>query len=512
MNNAPQSYWIDSTVSPSFPSLTEDVHVDVAIIGGGIVGISTGYMLSQQGINVVILEAGRILQATTGHTTAKVTSQHGLIYCKIKNRFNMEMAQQYADANETAIREIAQIAKTNGIECDLVHQDAYVYTQQTDNLEKIREEVEVANELGIKASFVEELPIGIPIKGAVRFENQAQFHPRKFLIPLADKIIANGSKIYEQTRVVRLEEDEHTLLTEQGNKVTADKIIIASHYPCINKPGFYFTRIHTERSYVVAVRTKEKYPGGMYINAEDPTRSLRNQQTEEGELILVGGENHKTGQGEDTRLHYEALVDYAHSHFKVEDTPYRWSTQDCMTLDDLPYVGQFTANSPHIFVATGFGKWGMTNSVASAMVLRDLIIDGKSPWQDVYSPARKNSLQSMGTFIAQNANVAKELLAGKMTLPSSNGELQRGEGKVIDYKGKRAGAFLDQEGKLHVVDTTCTHMGCELQWNTAETTWDCPCHGSRFSYTGDVVEGPAVRPLHFHDDVNTVTKLLTDNF
>ena len=512
MNNAPQSYWIDSTMSPSFPTLTEDVHVDVAIIGGGIVGISTGYMLSKQGVNVAILEADRILHATTGHTTAKVTSQHGLIYSKIKKQFNMEMAKQYADANETAIREIAVIVQTNDIACDFVHQDAYVYTQQTDNLEKIKEEVEIANELGIKASFVEELPIGIPIKGAVRFENQAQFHPRKFLIPLADKIIANGSKIYEQTRVVRLEEDEHTLLTEQGHKVTADKIIIASHYPCINKPGFYFTRIHTERSYVVAVRTKEKYPGGMYINAEDPTRSLRNQQTEEGELILVGGENHKTGQGEDTRVHYQALVDYAHSHFTVEDIPFRWSTQDCMTLDDLPYVGQFTANSPHLYVATGFGKWGMTNSVASAMVLRDLIIDGKSPWQEVYSPARKTSLQSMGTFIAQNANVAKELLAGKMTLPSSNGELQRGEGKVIEYKGKRAGAFLDQQGKLHVVDTTCTHMGCELQWNAAETSWDCPCHGSRFSYTGDVIEGPAVRPLHFHDDVNTVGKLLTEQF
>lgn len=512
MNKTPQSYWIDSATASSFQTLTEDIQVEVAIIGGGIAGILTGYMLSKQGIRVAILEADRILRGTTGHTTAKVTSQHGLIYSKIKSQFNMEMARQYADANQTAIRNLAEIAETNGIACDFVQQDAYVYTQQADYIEKIKEEVEVAKELGIKASFVEKLPIGIPIKGAVRFENQAQFHPRKFLIPLADKIITNGSKIYEQTRVVRLEDDEHTLLTEQGSKVTADKIIIASHYPCINKPGFYFTRVHTERSYVVAIRTKENYPGGMYINAEEPTRSLRSQQTETGELILVGGENHKTGQGNDTRLHYESLVDYAYAHFAVEDIPFRWSTQDCMTLDSLPYVGPFTVHSPHIYVATGFGKWGMTNSMASAMILRDLIVDGKSPWQDVYSPSRKTSLQSIGTFIAENANVAKELIAGKLTLPASNGELQRGEGKVIDYKGKRAGAFLDQQGKLHVVDTTCTHMGCELQWNAAETSWDCPCHGSRFSYTGDVVEGPAVRPLRFHENVNTIEKLLTEQF
>ncbi|ODM26222.1 (2Fe-2S)-binding protein [Clostridium sp. Bc-iso-3] len=509
----PQPYWIASTPETDYPTLDEDIKVDVAIIGGGITGISSAYLLSKAGVKVAVIEADRILQGTTGHTTAKITSQHELIYSKINSQMGRELAEQYADANESAIRMIEKIATENNIECDFVSQSAYVYTLQDEYIEKIKDEVQIAESLGIKVSYLEEIPLPFPIKAAVRFDNQAQFHPRKFLLPLAKEITASGNQIFEQSRIVDIENgSNYVLITNQGKKVAASKIIIASHYPFYNKTGLYFTRIYPERSYVVAIKAKESYPGGMYITIEEPGRSLRSQRSDDGELILVGGEHHKTGQGEDTIKHYEALIDYANTTFTVEDIPYRWSTQDCMTLDGLPYVGHFTSNTPNMYIATGYGKWGMTNSMASAMILRDLIVDGKSSWQEVYNPSRKTIAASTKNFVVENLNVAEKLIEGKISPLPDNISIKPGEGKIIQVDGKRAGAYRDHQGTLHVVDTTCTHMGCELYWNSAEKSWDCPCHGSRFTYEGDVIEGPAVRPLSIHSDVNTIEKLIKDKF
>ncbi|MGI6704965.1 MAG: FAD-dependent oxidoreductase [Clostridia bacterium] len=509
----PQSYWMASTSQQEYPALQQDIKVDVAIIGGGIVGISTAYLLSPHGLRIAILEADRILRGTTGHTTAKITSQHGLIYSQTKKKLGEELARQYADANETAIRMIYQMAEENHIECDLTPQSAYVYTLEDKYIDPIRDETDTALSLGIKATYLDEIPLPFQVKAAVRFDEQAQFHPRKFLLSLAEKAVQQGVRIFEQSRVVDIEEgDGYILSTKDEKKVTAEKLIIASHYPCYNKQGMYFARIYPERSYVVAVRAKEKYPGGMYITAEDPGRSFRNQMSENGELIFVGGEHHKTGQGEDTIKHYEALVDEAYQTFTVEDIPYRWSTQDCMTLDGLPYVGYYTAKTSNMYVATGYGKWGMTNSIASAMLLRDLIIEGKSPWQDVYNPSRDTITASAKNFVVENLNVAKELIAGKISPLPSDVDIKPGEGKIIEANGQRAGAYRDEQGTLHVVDTTCTHMGCELNWNSAEKSWDCPCHGSRFSYEGDVIEGPALRPLSIYKDVNTIGKLIKDDF
>ncbi|ATW23627.1 FAD-dependent oxidoreductase [Candidatus Formimonas warabiya] len=510
----PQSYWMASTPQPGYPVLNEDLKVDIAIIGGGFSGIACGYMLIKEGIKTCILEADHILQGTTGHTTAKITSQHGLIYSKIKSQISAEFAQQYADANESAIKLIEKIAQENHIACDYIHQSAYVYTLQDKYVKKISEEANVASSIGIKASYLEEIPLPIPVKAAVRFDHQAQFHPRKFLLALAREVAHRGSQIFEQTRIVDMEEkDQHYLLTtHQGKRVSAKKVIIASHYPCYNKNGLYFARLSSERSYVVAIQAKEKYPGGMYITAENPARSLRNQAFPGGELIIVGGEHHKTGQGKDTIQHYQALIDFANETFNVEDIPYRWSTQDCMTLDDLPYIGHFTSDTPNLYIATGYGKWGMTNSMVSAMIIKDLIVHGENPWQDVYNPSRQTIIASAKNFLVENLNVAEQLIDGKISSLPTEVTLKPGEGKIIEANGQRAGAYKDEQGTLHVVDTTCTHMGCELNWNSAEKSWDCPCHGSRFSYEGNVIEGPAVRPLNIHHDVNTIEKLLKDNF
>jgi len=349
----------------------------------------------------------------------------------------------------------------------------------------------------------------------MRFDGQAQFHPRKFLIPLAREINNAGVQIYENSRVVDLDEKDgygYIVTTGNGKKVTAKMVVIASHYPFYNKRGMYYSRIYTERTYIIAISAKEKYPGGMYVNAENPSRSLRCQNSEKGELILAVGENHKTGQGEDMNRHYHNLIDFAGEIFTIRDIPFRWSTQDCMTLDGVPYVGRYQSDTPNLFIATGFEKWGMTNSMVSAILIKDLITGRENPWREVYNPSRKNILGSVKNYIVENADLAKHLIKGKIAPLPDNAEINPGEGKAVDIDGERTGAYRDESGELHLVNTTCTHMGCELNWNSAERTWDCPCHGSRFTYRGDIVEGPAVSPLTAGKNVNTIEKIVKDKF
>lgn len=514
LKDLPKSYWLASTPKTYCPTLDKDINVDIAIVGGGMAGILSGYQLQKQGYNIAILEAGNIIESTTGHTTAKVTSQHGLIYDKIKTTMGDEFARQYAEANETSIKEIKRIADENNIDCDYSPQSSYIYTQDMKYTKQIEDEVKTAKSLGIKAKLIDEIQVPIQINSGMVFKNQAQFHPRKFLLGIAESIMSKGVNIYENTRATQLNEEDgkYIINTWQGKKVTANKVIIASHYPFYNKKGLYFSRIYVQRSYVLAVRTKERFPAGMYINAEEPTRSLRSHPTKDGQLVLVVGENHKTGQSKDTNMHYKALYDFAKEIFTVEDVPYRWSTEDCMTLDGVPYVGQFTPETPNLYIATGFGKWGMTNSMASSMILRDLIVDGKSPWQDVYNPSRKTIAASIKNFAVENVNVGGQLISGKLSKPSKDINLKRGQGKVVEVDGERVGAFRDDNGQLHLVNTTCTHAGCELNWNSAERSWDCPCHASRFTYKGQILKGPATKPLSFDRNVNIFKKLFTEDF
>ncbi len=492
--NPPQPYWIASTDITNYPALEEDITADVAIIGGGMAGIVTAWLLVEKGLRVVIIDADRIISGTSGHTTAKITSQHALIYDNIKTKLGEEMAKQYVEANETAIKIISDLVEKNNIDCDFQRTDAYVYTQEDKYVEKILREIEAASSLGIEAEYRDKIDLPIEIKVAECFRNQAQFHPRKFLLALADKFVERGGQIFENTRAVDVQEgSKAVVLTENGKKVTAENVILASHYPFYDKPGLYFTRLYPERSYILCIKIKDSYPGGMYISAEDPGRSLRSVPSGEGELILVGGEHHKTGHGDNMAKHYENLLQFADRVFEVEDVLYRWSAQDYTTADEIPYAGRLTSKTPNIYVATGFRKWGMTNSVAAARVISDLITTGNSSWHDVYNPSRFTPAASAKNFIVENADVAKQLITGKLAPVPEDIELEPGEGKIVEIRSEKAGAFRDENGQLHLVDTTCTHLGCELVWNSAERTWDCPCHGSRFSYEGDIVEGPAVK-------------------
>ncbi|WP_034869637.1 FAD-dependent oxidoreductase [Clostridium lundense] len=495
-------YWIISSSTTDYPILDHDINVDVAIIGGGIVGITSAFLLKRKGLKVAIIEANKIAHGTTGHTTAKITSQHDLIYDNMLKKIGEEKARQYAEANESAIHFIANLVKEKNIDCDFSWRPAYIYTQSDEYIQKIESEVEAASRLGIKASYLDKVPLPFNIKAAVRFDDQAQFHPLKYLFTLAKEIPGDGSYIFEHTKVVDVDDNNNkdcVILTNQDKKVSASKVIVASHFPCYDGLGMYFARMYAEKSYVLGVKIKEPFPDGMFIAAEKSGHSLRSQKYNDSEIILVGGEPHKTGSEKNTNVHYENLADFAKTTLNLESILFRWSTQDCITVDNIPYIGYLTSKTSNILVATGFGKWGMTSGTASAMILTDIITKGESSWQEVYNPSRFD-ISSIPKLASINLDVASTLLEGKIMPIPNDVKINNGEAKVISVDGERVGAYRDENGKLHIVDITCTHLGCELVWNEAEKTWDCPCHGSRFTYDGDNVEGPAFNHLKYQGE------------
>ncbi len=386
-----QSYWIASTEDTNYPALNENITVDIAIVGAGIVGIATAFQLLNSGMTIAILEGGKIAQATTGHTTAKVTSQHGLIYAQLISRFGRELAQQYATANEFVIKELKNIADQNNIDCDYTSLPAYVFTQDKNYVQQIRDEVEAAKSLGISASFVDQIPFSMQIKAGIKFDNQAQFHPRKFLLPMADFVHKEGGQIYEQSKIEKMEkkpDGKYLLNTSQGHTVTANRVIIATNNPFYDEENKFSSRISQLVTYAVLIKAKEKFPDGVYINAEQPNRSMRAIHNGSEEFILVVGDSHSVDNNSDANVHYQALINFASDLFTVEDVPFRWYTQDSITTDGLPYVGQFAPETPNLYIATGFGKWGVTNGIVASSLLRSLIVNNFSPWQTVYNPSR----------------------------------------------------------------------------------------------------------------------------
>ncbi|MEK3908582.1 FAD-dependent oxidoreductase [Oceanobacillus sp. FSL W7-1309] len=494
----PEPIWRENLSLPKFSTLNESIKTDVAIIGGGITGITAAYLLSKQNLKVALLDAGSILNGTTGHTTAKITAQHGLIYDELIHHFGLEKASLYYQAAEEAKQFIEDIISKKGIECSLTTEDAYLYTNNDTYLEKIEKEKEAYDKLKITNKLVESIPLNIPVKAALVMQAQAQFHPLNYLKALVEESLQKSVTIYENTTAVDIEYNKHpSVITRDGHRVTCRYVIVASHFPFYDRESFYFTRMFSERSYLIAGKSPNDFPGGMYISAESPTRSIRSVKLHDDmEFVLIGGENHKTGQGDSTIAHYEALQKFANVHFQVEKIDYRWSAQDLTTLDKVPYIGPTMKDEDAVLVATGYRKWGMTNGTIAAKILSDTILRKENPYADLFKPSRFQADPSVKKFMEVNADVAKHLLKGKLEFTKDTvKDLKADDATVTRIDGNRVGVYKDKDSKLHMVDTTCTHLGCEVEWNSGERSWDCPCHGSRFSYTGEVLDGPAKKPL-----------------
>lgn len=498
MPQFPLSYWRDSVDLPDFPKLEKSLKADVGIVGAGITGITAAYLLAKQNIKVVLIEAGEILTGTTGHTTAKITAQHGFIYDTLIQNFGVEKASLYYKAQQEAMKSIKKWIQNEEISCDFENEAAYLFTDEKEKLQSLEKEQKAYDQLNIPYEYSQKMPLDIPHKAALIMKNQAQFHPVKYLHQLLEVAIRKGVQVFEDTTAIDIEYNKRpAIVTKENHRIVCDKVIQATHYPFHDGQGFYPVRMYPERSYILGVKTSKNYPGGIYINIESPTRSLRKVTLEDEDLWLIVGENHKTGQGKPTIEHYYALEDFARAQFPITQIPYRWSAQDLTTLDQLPYIGPVSKGRSSVFVATGYRKWGMTNGTIAAKIITDEIIDEENVYKDLFLPSRFHAEPMIRQFIQSNTDVAKHLIQGKIEFTKDLVDsLKPDEATITRVKGMRTGVYKDFENQLHAVDTTCKHMGCEVNWNSGERTWDCPCHGSRYSYTGEVLEGPAKEPLN----------------
>lgn len=502
----PKSIWKEFKEIPTFESLQQSVETEVGIVGGGIVGIISAYLLTKAGKKVVLIEAEKLIDGVTGFTTAKITAQHGLIYDELINSIGQEQAKLYYDANIAGLNLIKQLSIDLNIECDLTEENAFIFAQTKEGAQKIAKEAQAYKVLAIDGELAKkEVDLPFAIEEALVMYKQAQFHPVKFLAGLIEEIKRLGGQIYEHTRALKIiNQDEPVIVTEKMSLISCNQVIVASHYPINDSAGMYFTKLSVNRSYAIAARTKRNFPAGMYISAENPTRSLRSVLSTNGEkLIVIAGDGHVTGRSKTKTIeHYHNLEAFGKKQFDIEEILYHWSSQDLTTLDKVPYIGKKTDESDRILVATGFNKWGMSNGAVAATILSDQILEKKNKFAPLFDPTRSNlKKESTKSFIKDNASVAKELISGKIEKASKSiYDLKKDEGDTIEYKGKKTGAYRDEKGKIHLVNLTCTHLGCSTKWNDAERSWDCPCHGSRFSYKGEVLEGPAVNPLESIDN------------
>ena len=490
-----RSYWIESTPDTNYPPLAGEIEVDVAVIGAGIAGITAAYLLKEEGKRVALLEMKRVACGATGYTTAKITSGHSLVYASLEKRFGEDGARTYAQANEAGLAKIRTIADDLGVDCDLETKSNYAYAEAAESVPQIEEEVAAASRVGLAASFVTETPLPFPVAGAIRIDDQAQFHPRKYLLPLAERVAGDGSYVFEETRAQDVHHGPPCVVETDAGSIRASAVVLATHLP-FEDQGLLFAKAHPYRSYVVAAQADAGAPDGMFISVDAPKRSVRTTPNEGGVLLLVGGEGHKTGQAADTRAPYERLEAWGRERFGLEDFGYRWATHDYTSVDGVPYVGRLFPARSDVWVATGFGKWGMANGTAAAMLLTDLVLGRENPWASLFSPHRARSFLSL-SFVKENANVAKHFFGDRVGLPGRETleALEPGEGAVVRVDGETMAVSRGEDGSLAAVSARCTHLGCFVAWNRAEQSWDCPCHGSRYLRDGTLIEGPAVADL-----------------
>lgn len=425
-----ESLWKATAELPHFEALNKNINTDILIIGGGMAGILCAHELQKQGADYVLVEANTICSGITQNTTAKITAQHGFIYDDITKKYGTGAAEMYLLSNEMAVKKLSEMCRD--IDCDFERRDNFVYTAKSDG--KVRKEIDALRKIGYSAEIVRDVPLPVSIEGAVKFKNQAQFHPLKFCSEIAKHL-----NIYEHTKVTEL---IGMKANANGFGINAKKIIVATHFPLLNKHGMYFMKLYQHRSYVIALEGAADV-GGMYVDEAQNGLSFRNA----GGLLLLGGGDHRTGKKGGG---WKELEEFAKIHYPTAKIKQRWATQDCMSLDSIPYIGRYSKNTPHMFVATGFNKWGMTSSMVSAMILCDMVQGRENPYSAVFNPERS-----------------------------------------VIHPQLAVNAFESVVSLLSPSEKRCPHMGCALKWNKEERSWDCPCHGSRFTENGELIDNPA---------------------
>lgn len=430
--------------------LEKEIETEVCIIGGGITGISTAYYLSKAGKKVTILEREKLACSTTGNTTGKITSQHGLFYKYLIDDYGKDYAKNYYEANQEAIENIAKIISEEKIQCDFERQDAYVFTRDVKELNKIEDEINAVEELGGEADFVEK--IEAPVKnyfGAIRFKNQAMFNVRKYLKALVNKILDRNGEIYENTKVIKIKNDtDGYIVYTEKTCVKAKYVVITTHYPIINFPGFYFLKMYQEKSYVIGIETSQRLFQGMYINAESPTLSLRTAKDGDKDIVLVSGMEHKVGAKIDLENAYNNLERIAKELYSDAKVIYKWETQDCITLDKIPYIGQYSGLMNNLYVATGYKKWGMTTSNIAANIIADKILGKENKYENLFTATRLKPIKNRWEFGAMLKETSNSLIINKFKVPKESiDDVKCGEGKIVKVGNEKLRSIQRRRGK-----------------------------------------------------------------
>jgi glycine/D-amino acid oxidase-like deaminating enzyme/nitrite reductase/ring-hydroxylating ferredoxin subunit len=489
-----RSLWIATAPGTAYPALRGDLAVDVAIVGAGITGVTAAGILKDAGLTVAVLDTGRVARGVTGHTTAHVTEVIDHPFGKLIGTFGLDGARLALESTRAAVEHIASTVRRRKLSCDFARVAAYSYTESRDGLAALREEQEAARTIGLAAELVTDVPLPFETAGGLRFDDQARFHVRRYLLPQIARIPGRGSHVFEDTLALEVKDGEPCRVVTARGTITARDVLLATHAPLDNKT--IQTKVAQYRSYVLGCRVAGPAPEGLFWDDEDPYHYIRRQPTSRGDVVIIGGEDHKVGQEEDTEARYEALLDYARDRFDVRAVEYRWSAQTLEPVDGLPYIGR-DIGAGHVHVATGFSGTGMTFGTLSALILADAVLGRPNPWAALYDSGRLKPMTSAGTFLKENLDFPQYLVGDRLKRPKEHtaADVPRGEGRVLLVDGERVAVSRDDAGRAQAVSAVCTHMGCIVRWNDAERSWDCPCHGSRFDTAGHVLDGPASRNL-----------------
>jgi glycine/D-amino acid oxidase-like deaminating enzyme/nitrite reductase/ring-hydroxylating ferredoxin subunit len=475
------------------------VNTEITIIGGGITGLTTALLLARAGRKVVVVEARNIGDCDTGYTSGNLYAMVSPYYRTLLDKFDAEILTKIASERLRAIEFIREISQEYGIECEYQSQPWCYYTENDDDVNKIRQEVAAGQKVGLQTKFIENvpLPFSTMVKAGCMLENQARFNAQQYVSGLAQVLAQEPNcTIFEHSRVIEWnDKGTCTVKTESGGEITSEKIVMATHTPI----GVYFlhTLVAPYRSYVVAARLhSNNYPRGAYWDTSTPYHhSASTHSGKEGDLLLIVGAGHKVGQKENMLESYLELEKYANARYDIQKFEYRWSAQHYRPSDGLPYIGLM--ENSNTYVATGYHADGLVYGTVASRMLADAITGKKHQLSDILSPNRHNPVAAAKDFLKENIDAAvhavKDYFSAKDA--ESINEIKPGEGKIVEVNGSESAVYRDDSGELHILDRKCTHMGCVVHWNNAERSWDCQCHGSRFSCTGDVLEGPAVKPL-----------------
>ena len=493
---------------PSYPSLTSDIEAEVCVIGGGIAGLTTAYLLAREKRKVVVLESGILCRGETSRTTAHLAFALDDRFTTLESIHGEEGARKAAHSHMAAIETIERIIAELGIDADFTRLDGYLFPPPHGNVQELQEELDAAKRAGITdVAWVDKAPIpGFDTGRCLRFPRQGQFHPLKYLAGVAKGITAHGGEIFEQSHASAIEDgDIVTIRTRGGGSVRAKHLVIATNAPVHDSFAVY-TKQAPYRTYVVAFAIpKGSVPEALYWDTVDPYHYVRIQsQNEKTDLLIVGGEDHKTGQSDDMEQRYAQLEEWTRKRFPVDgNAAFRWSGQVMETVDGLAMIGHNPLDKPNVYIATGDSGHGMTHGTIAGMILLDLIIGRENPWADLYDPGRMRvSVDALTEYAKENANVAKQFIEDRLTnhAVSSANDIKPGSGGIVLQDGKKIALYRDESGKEHRKSAICPHLGCVVHWNQNEQSWDCPCHGSRYDTTGEVLNGPTIAPLSEVDE------------